>query len=323
MIYKLFEIPFSLGWVFTSILVAFLLTLLAIKLGMPLLPKDVGRAFAFEGERTRGKARGSGLIFCIVAVSVFLLFVPLTLEYVIYYVLFLLAMLFGFLDDKSKISWRELKKGLLDLALCMVAAGVFMIFNDSYQIACFGFTCTLPWWLFFLIATSLLWVSINFTNCTDGVDGLLGTLASVSFATFAAVFMIAVKDQAMMQINLIMIAAMLAYLAFNTSPSLAIMGDAGSRAIGILFGMMALKSGNLLLYIPAALVIILDGGIGLLKLVVIRITKKKAFLQSIRTPLHDHARYKWKWSDAQVVNRFATIQMIASGILIALAILNG
>ncbi len=323
MIYKLFQIPFSLEWVFTSIFVSFLLTLFAIKLGMPLLPKDAGRAFAFEGERTRGKARGSGLIFCIVAVVVFLLFVPLTLEYVIYYALFLLAMLFGFLDDKSQISWRELKKGLLDLALCMVAAGVFMAFNDTYQMNCFGFTCTLPWWLFFPLSTFLLWVSINFTNCTDGVDGLLGTLASVSFATFAAVFLVAAKDQAMMQINLIMIAVMLGYLAFNTSPSLAIMGDAGSRAIGILFGMMALKSGNLLLYIPAMLVIILDGGIGLFKLVVIRATKKKTFLRSIRTPLHDHARYKWKWSDAQVVNRFATIQIIASGILIALTILNG
>ena len=321
MIYNLFHVPYTLGWVFASVLISLILTIIALKSGMRFLPKDAGRAFAFEGELSKGKARGCGLIFCISAVVVFLLFVPFKLEYAIYYALFLLSMLFGFLDDKSTISWRELKKGMLDLVLCMVASGVFMYFNGAYRIACFGLSCALPWWLFFPLSTFLIWVSINFTNCTDGVDGLLGTLSSISFVTFAVIFFVAAKDFELLQMNLVFVGALLAYLVFNTSPSVALMGDAGSRAIGLLLGIMALKTGNLLLYIPVALVIILDGGTGLFKLLVIRITKKKTFLHMIRTPLHDHARYKWKWSDAQVVNRFATIQLVLSGILIALMIL--
>ncbi len=322
MIYHFFHASYNAGWVFVSSLASLILTFFALKTGMRFLPKDAGRAFAFEGERSKGKARGCGLIFCISSVAVFLLFVPLRWEYTIYYALFLAAMLLGFLDDKSKISWGGLKKGMLDLVLCMIASGSFMQFNDAYQIGCFGLTCALPRWLFFLIATFLLWVSINFTNCTDGVDGLLGTLASISLATFAALFFIVAKKFEMMQMNLIFLGALLAYLIFNTSPSVALMGDAGSRAIGLLVGIMALKTGNLLLYIPVALVIILDGGTGLFKLSVIRITKRKTFLRSVRTPLHDHARYKWKWSDAQVVNRFATIQIVLSGILIALTVLG-
>lgn len=320
MIYLLFHVPFHLEWIFAGGFTSLILTLFALKFGMRFLPKDAGRAFAFEGERSKGKARGCGLIFCISSVVTCLFFIPLSWEYAIDYALLLFAMLFGFLDDKSKASWGELKKGVLDLVLCMVASGVFMRFNGAYTIACFGLTCALPGWLFFLISTGLLWVSINFTNCTDGVDGLLGTLSIVSFAAFAVAFLLVAMNLEMVQMNVIFLGALLAYLVFNTSPSIAIMGDAGSRAIGLLLGIMALKTGNLLLYIPIALVIILDGGTGLFKLTVIRITKKKTFLQSIRTPLHDHARYKWKWSDAQVVNRFSTIQIVLSGILLALVL---
>ncbi|MEZ4627630.1 MAG: hypothetical protein R2912_05940 [Eubacteriales bacterium] len=63
---------------------------------------------------------------------------------------------------------------------------------------------------------------------------------------------------------------------------------------------MALKTGNLLFLVPAALVILLDGGIELFKLLFIRLTKIKGFLKAVRTPLHDHARFKWSWSDTQV-----------------------
>ena len=58
------------------------------------------------------------------------------------------------------------------------------------------------------------------------------------------------------------------------------------------------------------------------KVLVIRITKKKNFLKSIRTPLHDHARYKWGWSDTQVGYRFAIIQLLVSGTCIAVMLLK-
>ena len=82
------------------------------------------------------------------------------------------------------------------------------------------------------------------------------------------------------------------------------MGDAGSRAIGFFIAICALKTGSPLLYIPAAIVIILDGGLGLVKVFLLRFLKIK-ILANTRTPLHD-------WSDTQVVFRFAILQLIVS-----------
>ena len=66
-----------------------------------------------------------------------------------------------------------------------------------------------------------------------------------------------------------------------------------------------------MLYIPAAIVIILDGGLGLVKVFLLRFLKIK-ILANTRTPLHDHARKNKNWSDTQVVFRFAILQLIVS-----------
>jgi phospho-N-acetylmuramoyl-pentapeptide-transferase len=322
MLYTLFPVSYDLSWILVSVLAAFILTFFAIKIGISRLPKDQGRKYAINGELAKGKPRGAGLIFSISCVAIFLVFVPFRWEYVIYCALFLLEMLSGYLDDRSSSSWSELKKGLLDLVVCLAAAGAYLIFNESHSLALFGWTLELPKWLFLLVATFVLWISINFTNCTDGVDGLLGTVSIVSLATFAAIFLLMGQSSDLAQMCFVLIASLIAYLAFNASPSLIIMGDAGSRMIGIFLGVMALKTYNLLYFIPAVLVIILDGGIGLFKLLFIRVTKIKGFLKAVRTPLHDHARKNMSWSDTQVGYRFAIIQVLVSGLVVAALLLR-
>ncbi len=322
MLYTIFPILYDIRWVLVSIFLTFILTFFAIKSGLDRLPKDQGRKYAINGELSKGKPRGAGLIFSICCFFVFLVFVPFRWEYLIYYALFALSMLSGYFDDRSKHSWGELKKGLLDLAICLAAAATYLAFNDSHSLALFGWTLVLPKWLFLLVATFVLWISINFTNCTDGVDGLLGTVSILSLGTFATIFLLLGHELDLAQMCFVFIAALLAYLVFNASPSMIIMGDAGSRTIGIFLGVMALKTHNLLFLVPAALVILLDGGIGLFKLLFIRLTKIKGFLKSVRTPLHDHTRFKWNWSDTQVGYRFAIIQLIISGLCIAALLLQ-
>jgi len=317
MLYSFLPISYDTSWIVVSVFLTFIFTFIAIKTGITRLPKDQGRKFAVNGEVAKGKPRGAGLIFSICCVIMFLVFVPFRWEYAIYCVLFLLEMLSGYLDDRSAASWSELKKGLLDLAVCLAAAGTYLLFNESHSLALFGWTLVLPKWLFLLVATFVLWISINFTNCTDGVDGLLGTVSIVSLATFAALFWMIGESHDLAQMCLIYIAALRAYLLFTASPSQIIMGDAGSRMIGIFLCIMALKTYNLLNFIPVVLVIILDGGIGLFKLLFIRITQIKSFLKSVRTPLHDHARKNMGWSDTQVGYRFAIIQILISGVCLA------
>ena len=89
------------------------------------------------------------------------------------------------------------------------------------------------------------------------------------------------------------------------------MGDAGSRAMGLFIAIAALKSGSPVLYIPAAIVLILDGGLGLVKVALLRFLKIH-ILKNTRTPLHDHVRKVKGWSNTQAVFRFVIIQIVVS-----------
>ena len=109
--------------------------------------------------------------------------------------------------------------------------------------------------------------------------------------------------------NYLFVAALLAYLYFNTSPSSMLMGDAGSRALGFYIAILAMQSRHPFLYLLMAGVMIVDGGIGLVKVFLLRFLKI-AILKNTRTPLHDHVRLKYKWSDSQVVIRFVILQIL-------------
>ena len=110
---------------------------------------------------------------------------------------------------------------------------------------------------------------------------------------------------------LMFVICILGYLWYNATPSRLMMGDAGSRAMGLFISIVALKSENPLLYIPVAIVLILDGGLGLLKVALIR-GFKIYILKNTRTPLHDHVRKIKGWSNTQTVFRFAIIQIVIS-----------
>lgn len=274
------------------------------------LPQDHGRAFAVNGEKSKGKARGGGVLFIPVFAVLTLLLVPFSTELAVYIVLTVLAMVTGYLDDKSALPWGELKKGLLDLAICVAAVAMFMYSEPGTSITLFSFEIVLPKWLFALFATFLLWASINCCNCSDGVDGHFGTLGILALGAVSYVLFGVFEKPEWALSGLLLICALAAYLLFNASPSLVMMGDAGSRAVGLFLGILMLKTGNMLLMIPFACVILLDGGLGLLKLSVMRLTHSKTFMMWLLTPLHDEARKKQGWSDTQTVFRFALIQLI-------------
>ena len=169
--------------------------------------------------------------------------------------------------------------------------------------------------LFIILAGVLVWTAINVTNCTDGVDGLCGSLVMTVLLPLA--FMVTKSGAADMLLPMIMFVTLAAYLWFNCSPSQMLMGDAGSRALGVFLAVMFLKTAAPFAFIPMAIVIILDGGLGLLKLSFRRFLKIKNFMEGIRTPLHDHARKNKGWSDTQVVIRFTILQIIVNLCFIA------
>lgn len=297
-------------------LCSFLIAFFSLKFFKRILPKDQGRAFAVNGALSEGKPRGAGIIFVTSFTLCTALFYPLDIENIIYLVLVYAAMLSGYFDDAAETPWGNLKKGLIDLVISLGIAFTYYCYNGSQvKLYITDSTFTIPAPLFIILAGVLVWTAINVTNCTDGVDGLCGSLVMTVLLPLA--FMVTKSGAADMLLPMIMFVTLAAYLWFNCSPSQMLMGDAGSRALGVFLAVMFLKTAAPFAFIPMAIVIILDGGLGLLKLSFRRFLKVKNFMEGIRTPLHDHARKNKGWSDTQVVIRFTILQIIVNLCFIA------
>ena len=221
-------------------------------------------------------------------------------------------MLTGFLDDAAEVPWGELKKGILDFLVAAVAALNYMHFNSTYvELATIGVKFYIPPVLFFILTIVLVWAAINVTNCSDGVDGLSGTLTIITLMTIYVIDQICGNETQFPYIILLFVVCILGYLWYNATPSRLMMGDAGSRAMGIFISIAVLKTGSPFLFLLVALILILDGGLGLLKVALLRFLKIHIF-ENTTMPLHDHVRKKIGWSNTQTVFRFAIIQIVIS-----------
>ena len=283
------------------------------------LPKDQGREFAFNGKLSAGKVRGAGIVFVCAFILAGLLFVPVSLknlEYIFYYVLIFLGMLSGYLDDRAKKPWGEYKKGAIDLVISALTAANFVCFNKELtKINLFGFEPVIPPVIFGIIATVLVWMLINAVNCSDGIDGFCGSLTIVSLVSVMAAGKILEIDSNINTLIILMILVLIPYLWKNAEPSTMMMGDAGSRALGLFLCICILKSGNILLVIPLCFMLCLDGLLGIAKVSLIRFIKLNP-LKNIRTPLHDHFRKNKGWSNTQVIFRFCMIQALISAVTV-------
>lgn len=287
-----------------------------LKLFKGKLPKDQGREFAFNGKLSAGKVRGAGIIFVCSFIAVALLFVPFSYEYLFYYVLLFLGMLSGYLDDASEKPWGEYKKGAIDLIISALTSANFVYFNpELLHVSFFGFGINVNPIVFGVLGTVLVWMLINATNCSDGIDGFCGSLSIVSMISIAAVIYLAGTDSNVTMLVLLMVVTLMPYLWSNSEPSTIMMGDAGSRALGLFLCIIIFKTGNVLLTIPLCFMLCLDGLLGILKVSLIRFLHFNAF-KKIRTPLHDHFRKNKGWSNSQVIFRFCMIQAVISAVTI-------
>lgn len=306
---------------FIGILATFGATCVLLAKLSHLLPKDLGREFAHDGKLSAGKPRGAGIIFIFVFAVCTVLFAKISVEILIYLGLIVFEMLTGYFDDAAEKPWGEVKKGVLDMLVAGATAITFLHFNSNViTIASLGMEIALPYPLYGVLIMILVWVSINVTNCADGVDGLSGTLTIVTLGSIYIVDRVAETGQDFSFIILLFIVCILGYLWYNATPSNLLMGDAGSRAMGIFISIAILKTGMPLLYIPAAFMLIMDGGLGLLKVLLLRLFKIHIF-KNIRMPLHDHVRKGKGWSNTQTVFRFMIIQVVISTAMIYMLVL--
>ncbi len=294
-------------------LIAGVLTFAKFKKPAGFLPIDGGKKvetpdgqIVVINDKSAGKATGVGVIFITLFLLVSLHLVQPSIEMFLYLALMFAIMLTGYLDDKSSTPWGEYTKGILDLVLAVASAVVFLIFNSS-DIVFFGNTFHMPKVIYGILAVILIWASINVTNCSDGVDGLCGSVTVIELIGYALLFWKEIK--LWNDFGIILIGALIAYLYYNWNPSKVLMGDAGSRPIGYILAMIAMASGHPFIFLIMSLVFIFDGGVGLIKVAVMRFLKKP-FLEKIHFPFHDHLRKGKGWAPKKVAIFFAGCEVV-------------
>ena len=340
------------------------------------LPRDRGKAICKDlgGMKSAGKPTGAGYYVTLILLPALILFAPLKFWDMMVVVMLYVAMLFGYLDDKSAEPWGELKKGLLDAVVSIAIACFFFLGHaqhpaalvhlpefaltfgaDTLQAAAACDSARMivwlpfvkglwfaPWWLYVPGTAFILWFTMNATNCSDGVDGLAGTLTVITLAMLAVILYVVVgyrpvahyflvpvySESARWAIVVMTVAGGFGgYLWFNAEPSKILMGDAGSRFLGILVATASIMSGNPLLVLALSPVVLVNGGGGLGKLVLLRVAKKLGFdigednvIRKVRFPLHDHCKKNLGWSNAQVLMRFVLLQLVVMPILLIILI---
>jgi phospho-N-acetylmuramoyl-pentapeptide-transferase len=299
------------------------------------LPRDHGRIHAVNAKQAEGKPVGAGLIFVPIFLIASLLVIPFDWRVVGVLGCILLSMIEGYLDDRSREGWSEYALGAFDLGISILGAMALCQFD--------GYTIWLPLiktpivltpWLFIPLATLVLWLMINATNCTDGVDGLSASLSILALIYLGGILYGIVGHLEISQYLLVphypsgaswalmafvMVGCLAGYLWHNSLPSAVLMGDAGSRPMGLLMGLLVMATGNPFLVLIVTGVVLVNGATGLLKVTLLRFFKITIF-RHVRYPLHDHVRHSLGWSNTQVLVRFVLLQAIVTPILLVMLI---
>ncbi len=312
-----------------------------------LSPHDHGKAIlGADGMVSKGKPTGTGLWVTLLLLPIVLMVMPLSTPVLGMLVCLYVAMVCGYLDDRSDKPWGQLKKGVFDAAVCLgVAYFVWDALGGQVWLPFVKGEWVMPVWLYIPVMGFVLFVTMNATNCSDGVDGLAGSLSVVSLVALA-VFLYAVigyrplAEYLLVPHNYLAVrwsillmtvaGAFSGYLWWNAEPSQALMGDAGSRFLGLLIGSAVLVTGNPALVLAFAPVLLVNGGGGMVKILLLRFFRKCGLdvrppsqlepeererrnvlvkaVWKVRFPLHDHCKKELHWSNAQVLMRFLLLQ---------------
>ena len=226
-------------------------------------------------------------------------------------------MLSGYFDDASEVAWNEYKKGLIDLVIAIVAGVTYLNFNSTgVQLLNWSFAIPYPLYLAAHRRPHLGQHQCGQLHRRCGRPlGQPG--GGQSIGTFLLAYWRGAGRVCHGRPSSSSVPCW-PTCGSNAKPSTLLMGDAGSRAMGFFLAILALKSSHPFAFLLAALVFIVDGSLGILKISFKRFLHI-SILKNTLTPLHDHVRKRMGWSDEQVVARWLILQAVASALLLLLA----
>lgn len=236
----------------------------------------------------------------------------------------------GALDDWAGVKGMRRGEGFtarfkmeIELVLTFIVALVMYYGLDLHSIAIPGIPDKIDIGLVYIpIAMFIIIGSANAANLTDGLDGLSGIIMASAFVAYGIIADL--QGQIYLErFCFTVVGASFAFLWFNAHPAELMMGDTGSLALGATLGVVALMTGQWLIWpiimlMPVSITLSVIIQVGYFKY-----TKKK-YGEGRRVfkmaPLHHHFELLG-WSETQVVQRFWLVQLLAAMAGVALALI--
>lgn len=219
----------------------------------------------------------------------------------------------GFIDDYFKLNRRQ-NEGLTErqkLVLQVVIAAAFIAMlritgnlSTALHIPFFNVWWELSWFAYPLYLLVLVGF-VNATNLTDGLDGLASSITAV-VALFMIVFACLLRHRECGLVSGALLGCVLGFLVYNHHPAKMFMGDTGSLFLGAVIMGNALMTGELILFVLAGFVFVLEMLSSLIQRLYYKLTGGKRLFKM--APVHHHFE-KCGWSEGKIVAVFSLVSL--------------
>ena len=226
----------------------------------------------------------------------------------------------GFVDDYFKLLRRH-NEGLTEkqkFILQVVAAAAFLammgitgFLETALHIPFTDIHWELSWFAYPIYLVVMVGF-VNATNITDGLDGLASSIC----ATVAA-FMVVMDALAMAHgvesaghvavMGAALLGCVLGFLVYNHHPAKMFMGDTGSLFLGAVIMGCGILAGELLLFVLAGFMFVIEMLSSLLQRVYYKLSHGKRIFKM--APLHHHFE-KCDWTEVEIVTVFTVVSAV-------------
>ena len=220
----------------------------------------------------------------------------------------------GFVDDYCKLLKKQ-NEGLTAIQKFLLQ--VFVTAAYLILMRCTGHLETALYIPFAGVSLELGWVAyvvyllvivgfVNSTNLTDGLDGLASCVCAV-VCGFMILTAFRMQSPELSALSCTLLGGMLGFLVYNHHPAKVFMGDTGSLFLGGIIMGGAIMTGQLLVFVLAGLVFVIEMLSSLLQITFFKLTHGKRIFKM--APLHHHFE-KCGLNEVQIVALFAGVSVL-------------
>ena len=224
----------------------------------------------------------------------------------------------GFVDDYFKLLRRH-NEGLTEwqkFILQVVAAAAFLAMmgitgnlNTELHIPFTDIRWELSWFAYPVYLIVMVGF-VNATNITDGLDGLASSICAtvtIFMVAFAIATQGSIESGCVFYMGAALLGCVLGFLVYNHHPAKMFMGDTGSLFLGAVIMGCAILSGELLLFVLAGFMFVIEMLSSLLQRLYYKLSHGKRIFKM--APLHHHFE-KCGWKETDIVWLFTLISLV-------------